>query len=165
MSKSVLRLSLAAVALTLGACAHQPGPRYGHGGVQDTPPIYSPSRHGEPRVEYGQVAGIETVQAERRGGSTGAGGVIGAVAGAVIGRQFGNSGDGRATGTVLGALGGAVLGDTIERQQRGGGGGSTVYRVSVQLERGGMRAFDFQSVGDLRVGDRVRVENGQMYRL
>ena len=164
MSKTVLRLSLAAVELTLGACAHQGGPRYGYGGVQDTPPVYSPSRHGEPRVEYGQVAAIETVQGERRGGSTGAGGIIGAVAGAVIGRQFGNSGDGRATGTVLGALGGAVLGDTIERQQRGERG-SGVYRVSVQLERGGMRAFDYSSVGDLRVGDRVRIENGQMYRL
>lgn len=159
MSKTVLRLSLAAVALTLGACAHQPGPRYGG----DNPPIYAPSRHGEARVEYGQVAGIDTVQTDRRGGSTGAGGVIGAVTGAIIGRQFGNSSGGRATGTVLGAMGGAVLGDTIERQQRGGG--ASIVRVSVQLERGGLRTFDFQTVGDLRVGDRVRIENGQMYRL
>lgn len=158
MNRLLARLAIVGLAAALAACANQP-----YRGAQDNTPIYAPSRHGDARVEYGYVSAIDTVQSDRRGSSTGAGGLIGAVAGAAIGRQFGNSGSGRATGTVLGAFGGAILGDTIERQQNGGGG--TVMRVSVQLERGGTRAFDYASVGDLRVGDRVRIENGQMYRL
>jgi outer membrane lipoprotein SlyB len=149
----------AVVGLSLGACAYQP--------VQappplDNPPVYSPSRGTEPQLLYGVVGAINQF-ADRRapGTGSGAGALIGGVAGAIIGRQFGNSGDGRATGTVLGAFGGAILGDHIEREQ----GGRTIVRVSVNLERGGTRSFDFSNVGDLRVGDRVRIENNQLYRL
>ena len=31
-------------------------------------------------------------------------------------------------------------------------------------ERGGARAYDLPSSGDLRVGERVRIENGQLFR-
>jgi uncharacterized protein YcfJ len=53
--------------------------------------------------------------------STGAGGVMGAIAGGAVGSQIG-SGTGRGVATVLGVLGGAVLGDRIE------GGGATQYQ-------------------------------------
>ena len=38
------------------------------------------------------------------------------------------------------------------------------YRVSVQTDNGGFRAFDVPSPGDLRIGDRVRIDNGQISR-
>jgi outer membrane lipoprotein SlyB len=144
--------------MLLGACAYQP--------VQapplDNTPVYSPARNAEPQVQYGVVGAINQVDDRRPPGTgSGAGALIGGVAGAVIGRQFGNSGDGRATGTILGAFGGAILGDHIEREQAG----RMIVRVSVNLERGGSRSFDFSSVGDLRVGERVRIENNQLHRL
>ena len=39
------------------------------------------------------------------------------------------------------------------------------YRVSVQLDHGGYRVYDVSSPGDLRIGDRVRLYNGQISRL
>ncbi|KQT13569.1 glycine zipper 2TM domain-containing protein [Ramlibacter sp. Leaf400] len=53
--------------------------------------------------------------------TTGAGGVMGAIAGGAIGSQIG-SGGGRGAATVLGVLGGALLGDRVE------GGGATQYQ-------------------------------------
>ena len=41
---------------------------------------------------------------------------------------------------------------------------SPIYRVSIQTDQGVMRVYDVPSTGDLRVGDRVRVENGVIYR-
>ena len=39
------------------------------------------------------------------------------------------------------------------------------YRVSIQTDNGAYRAFDVPSPGDLRVGDRVRIDNGQISRI
>jgi hypothetical protein len=41
---------------------------------------------------------------------------------------------------------------------------SPVYRVSIQTDQGAMRVYDVPTTGNLRVGDRVRVENGVIYR-
>jgi hypothetical protein len=38
-----------------------------------------------------------------------------------------------------------------------------VYRVWVQTDSGVMRTYDVSTVGDLRPGDRVRIENGVIY--
>lgn len=54
--------------------------------------------------------------------TTGAGGVMGAIAGGAIGNQIG-SGGGRAAATALGVLGGVILGDRIE------GGGQPQYQT------------------------------------
>jgi hypothetical protein len=39
-----------------------------------------------------------------------------------------------------------------------------VYRVAVQTDSGAMRTYDVSATGDLQPGDRVRVENGVIYR-
>ena len=39
-----------------------------------------------------------------------------------------------------------------------------VYRVTVQMDNGAMRYYDVPASGDLRIGDRVRVDNGVIYR-
>jgi uncharacterized protein YcfJ len=58
-----------------------------------------------------QVCGYQPVAVQQP--NSGAGGVIGALAGGAIGNQFGHGG-GRAAATVLGVVGGALLGNQIE---------------------------------------------------
>jgi hypothetical protein len=41
---------------------------------------------------------------------------------------------------------------------------SPVYRVNIQTDQGAMRVYDVPTPGALRVGDRVRIENGVIYR-
>ncbi|KAB7566058.1 glycine zipper 2TM domain-containing protein [Verminephrobacter sp. Larva24] len=164
-SRSCIRcgtvVGAAAVLCTLAACGHQraaPPAMY--------PGAYSIPAHpaGPAATEYGRIANIQVLPARPRQGQTsGAGAVLGAVVGGVLGNQIG-AGTGRAAATAVGVLGGAVAGDAIEsRQQReeyvpGG------YRLFVQLDRGGQRAYDVSSPGDLRIGDRVRLYNGQISR-
>jgi uncharacterized protein YcfJ len=51
---------------------------------------------------------------ERSERSVGAGTVLGAIIGGVVGHQFGNSGRGRDHGTVAGVIGGGIIGNMIE---------------------------------------------------
>lgn len=135
-------------------------------------PVYQTSRYPYqpvqpaaqgPYVEYGVVANIEVMRSQTAGAPTSGGGAIaGGVVGGVVGNQFGG-GTGRAAATALGVLGGALLGNSIEANNNGPRVYET-YRVSVQTDNGGYRAFDVPSPGDLRIGDRVRIDNGQISR-
>ena len=138
----------------------QPAPTYGGypSGTYQTAPVAS--------VEYGRVTNVEMVYAgtQARTGNSTAGTVIGGVVGAALGNQIGH-GDGRAAATVLGAVGGAVLGNQIAKNRDGTYATTNpVYRVTVQTDQGQWRTFDVSATGDLRVGDRVRVDNGVIYR-
>jgi len=145
-------LSVAAVAslAVLGACASTPGR---HDGVADAPIVSSPV-YGE----YGQVTSIDVIPIASR--PSGAGAVIGAVIGGVLGNQFG-SGSGRALATGAGVVGGAVAGNAVEGRNKRD---DEIFRVGVRLDSGVQRYMDFHRVDDLRVGDRVRFDNGQLYR-
>jgi outer membrane lipoprotein SlyB len=119
-------------------------------------------------VEFGRVSNIELVQAPSGATSSGnstAGTLIGGAVGAVLGNQIG-SGSGRAAATVLGAVGGAVVGNQIAKNRDGSYNSPTgaVYRISVQTDNGQWRSYDVGATGDLRVGDRVRIENNVLYR-
>lgn len=142
--------SLSALAL-ITACSSNP-PR---NDAYVSPPVSS--NYGA--VQYGNVSGIEVVGAGAR--TSGGGAVLGAVLGAVVGNQIG-AGSGRAAATGLGAIGGAVIGNTIERRNKGD---NEVYRVSVRLDDGRVAQFDYQEVGDLRIGDRIKVQDGQLHRV
>lgn len=119
------------------------------------PAYVQPGGYGE---QYGTVAGIRPI-----GGATSPSGVagtlVGAVVGGVIGNQFGR-GHGRDAATVIGALGGAVAGNQIGQNV----GQPSGYRVDIQLSDGSMRSFDMQTPGDLRPGDRVRIDGNQISR-
>ena len=118
--------------------------------VQRQVPVYA---------EYGRVENIGYVQVSQR--PSGAGAILGAVIGGVVGNRFG-SGGGRALATGAGAVGGAVVGNAIEgRNQRDG----EIYRVQVRFDNGSVREFDFQRIDDLRSGDRVKFEGGQLHRM
>ncbi len=108
--------------------------------------------------EYGQVTSIDVIPIASR--PSGAGAIIGAVIGGVVGNQFG-AGTGRALATGAGVVGGAVAGNAVEiRNKRD----DEVFRVGVRLDSGVQRYIDFHRVDDLRVGDRIRFDNGQLYR-
>ena len=109
-------------------------------------------------AEHGQVSSIEIIAMASR--PSGAGAIIGAIIGGVVGNQFG-SGSGRALATGAGVVGGAVAGNSIEGRQKRD---DEVYRVGVRLDNGVYRSLDFHRIDDLRIGDRVRFEGGQLYR-
>lgn len=156
---------------SLAACAPYPqrGPSYPQAQQQ---PVY-PSGGGYYQnqnqqnnaygTEYGRVSNIEALQSQSRGQTSGAGAVLGAVVGGVLGNQVGK-GSGRAAATAVGAIGGALVGNTVEGHNNPQGGYEQGYRITIQLDQGGLRAYDVSSPGDLRMGDRVRLYNGQISR-
>jgi outer membrane lipoprotein SlyB len=153
VTASVLALS------ALTACV-APQPIYETGRYPYQPP--QPVARG-PYVEYGQVANIEVVRSQTSGaGTSGGGAVAGGLIGGVVGNQIGHGG-GRAAATALGLVGGALLGNSIEANNNRPRAYES-YRVSIQTDNGAYRAFDVPTPGDLRIGDRVRIDNGQISR-
>lgn len=106
---------------------------------------------------YGVVESIDMANAQ--GGGVGVGAIAGGVVGGLLGNQVG-SGRGRTAATVAGAVGGAVAGNQIEQRRNQ----QPAYNVRVHLDDGSYRTVTQDSVADLRVGNRVRIENGRVYR-
>lgn len=112
---------------------------------------------------YGVIESIEMTPGESggiAGSGIGAGTVIGGVVGGVLGHQVGK-GTGKDVATAAGVVGGAVVGHEIEKRNQQQ---QNVYRIRVRLDNGGSQTMTQQSINDLRVGDRVRIENGTLYR-
>ncbi|HXD42523.1 MAG TPA: glycine zipper 2TM domain-containing protein [Ramlibacter sp.] len=166
--RSSVRLLSAASAVTvsalLAACG-APAPYANN--FQQSPPPYSsyPAAPAQPvaAVEYGRITNVSMVSAGNAPAPNRnvAGGVLGAIVGGLLGNQIGHGG-GRGAATVLGAAGGAVVGSNIgaSREQNVS---YPVYRVTVQTDQGFLRTYDVNATGDLRIGDRVRIENGVIY--
>jgi outer membrane lipoprotein SlyB len=151
-----------ALAAVLSACSSTP--LYGPSATYPStyPSTYPTTTAAPASLEYGRVTNIEFFQGgAARSGVNVPGALIGAVAGAVLGNQVGG-GSGRDVATVLGGVTGAAVGSQVGRQSVGPT--DPVYRVSIQTDQGGFRSYDVPATGDLRVGDRVRVENGVIYR-
>lgn len=105
---------------------------------------------------------IDSIQVTRGQASTsGAGAVVGGLIGALAGNQVG-SGSGRTAATVAGAVGGAVVGNNVENNRNANG--ADMYQINVRLDNGEYRSIMQDSVYDLRVGNRVRVVDGRVYR-
>lgn len=107
---------------------------------------------------YGVVQSIELVRQERSG--VGLGTVAGAVVGGVLGNQVG-AGRGNTAATIVGAAGGAYVGHELESRQQAN---ADAYRITVRMENGAYQTLTQSTNGDLRVGDRVRIENGVLQR-
>jgi outer membrane lipoprotein SlyB len=156
-SSASLAAVAAASAILLSAC----GPHNGEpvaGSATDTAqaaPVPKKTAEVPPvdKATVGEVRSIEPIT--ERPKSTGAGAVVGGV----LGHQVGD-GNGQKVATAAGAIGGAVLGNKVERDRREKVVG---YRVQVRLDNGDTRTFE-ESQSGLRVGDRVRVESGQLIR-
>lgn len=182
-SRLSLSLLVLAAGLGLGGCAHHH--RSGGYGDYDRGG-YGYDQRGGSHVQYGYVRSIEALQArnddryrgersEREADrTTGGGALAGAIIGGVIGNQVGG-GSGKAAATAIGIMGGAVLGNEAERQnnrerdayyERDGRGypGQRVFRVVVRLDNRSEQMFDFERLDGLKVGDRVRLDNGRLQR-
>jgi outer membrane lipoprotein SlyB len=136
--------------------------------VYDSPPVYGYGTYGTygtyprgpvltERVEYGVVEAIDWYR-DGQSTPTGLGAIVGGVAGGVLGHQIG-SGRGNTAATIAGAIGGALVGNQIERSHP-----RDRYRIVVRLDNGAALSFSEVGEGELRVGDRVRVVNGRVYR-
>ena len=110
------------------------------------------------QVDYGTIAAIEIYRASDNQ-PINAGTVIGGIAGGVIGHQIG-SGRGNTAATIVGTIGGAVVGNQIEKNKVQG----SRYRITVKLDSGSSLIVEDTRDINLRVGDRVRVEDNRIYR-
>lgn len=108
---------------------------------------------------YGVIESIQVVQGEAR--TSGAGGVLGGVVGALAGSQVG-SGSGRTAATVAGGLAGAVVGNNVEKNRNAAG--PEMYQINMRMDNGEYRSVTQDSAYDLRVGNRVRLVDGRVYR-
>ena len=108
---------------------------------------------------YGTIDSIQVVRGQ--GGTSGSGAVVGGLVGALVGNQVG-SGSGRTAATVAGAVGGAAIGNNVEANRNAGG--QDMYQINIRMDNGEYRAVTQDSVYDLRVGNRVRMVDGRVYR-
>jgi len=150
--RTLVAATVAAVAL-LSGCASSPS--YNNGGYNG-----GGYNNNAQSMGYGTIESIQVTQAENR--TSGGGAVVGALVGALAGNQIG-SGSGRTAATVAGGVGGAVVGNNIERN-RNAGSGQEMYQVNVRMDNGEYRTVVQDSVYDLRVGNRVRLVDGRVYR-
>lgn len=159
------RLGLGAAALAALTACVAPAPYYQTTTYPYEPaPSYPVVGTPAPYASFGRVVNIEVLQTQSSGTQQSAvGAVTGGVVGGVLGHQVGG-GSGKAAATVLGVVGGALLGNAIEANTRAPRVYQS-YRVSIQTDNGNYRAFDVQSPGDLRVGDRVRIDGNQITRI
>jgi outer membrane lipoprotein SlyB len=149
-TSTIASLVVAGAALLTGCSSTSNAPydsTYGGGG-------YNTSAN----MGYGTIDSIQVVRGS--GGTSGAGAVIGGLAGAVAGNQVG-SGSGRTAATVAGAIGGAAIGNRVEANRNAG---QDMYQITVRMDNGDYRTVSQDSVYDLRVGNRVRLVDGRVYR-
>jgi outer membrane lipoprotein SlyB len=151
VTTTMMALSIAAAAVLASGCATH--------AYMPQPPAQSQGQ-GAPGAVYGTVQGVEVVRAQQQ--TTGQGAILGGLIGAVIGRQIGHAGNGRDGGTLVGAVGGAIIGNEIERQQRGA---HDFQRASIRLDDGRVQTVDLPRGVELRVGERVRIERGEVVRV
>jgi len=148
----VISAILAASTLVAGCAA----PGY----PQATSPYPAPAGQQGAYASYGVVDSIHVVNAQSGPGGIGAGAVVGGLVGGLLGNQIG-SGTGRGLATAAGVIGGAVAGNQVEQRSHQGG---TAYQVGVRLDNGGYQTYTQDSIGDLNIGNRVRIDNNHVYR-
>ena len=143
--KSVIAV---AAVLTLGACAdmNMHSSRTAYPQSTNTGGVYS---------GYGTVQSIELVRRQDNSG-IGTGAIAGAVVGGILGNQVGG-GSGKTAATVIGAAGGAYAGHELEKRNQPQ---ADTYKVTIRMSDGAYQTVTQTSTADIRVGDRVRIENG-----
>lgn len=151
-TKRLKSVAALAAVLALGACADMnsnkaPGSSY----PQSTNPsrVYS---------GYGVVQAIDLVGQSSSGVTAGA--VVGAVVGGILGNQVGG-GSGKTAATVIGAAGGAYAGNELEKRNQQQ---AEAYKFTIRMQDGSYQSLTQASHADIRVGDRVKIENGTARR-
>lgn len=151
MNKFGSVLGMAAV-LMLGACAdmNRPINTSGTGTAYPQSGAYA---------GYGVVQSIELVRQDTAGiagSGIGAGTIAGAVVGGIVGSQVG-SGQGKTAATIIGAAGGAYAGHELEKRSQQQ---TDAYKFTIRMNDGSYQTVTQTTSGNIRVGDRVKIENG-----
>ena len=103
----------------------------------------------------GVVESIEVV----RGSDPGLiGAIVGGVAGGALGTQIG-SGRGTSVATIAGVIGRALAGREVERRVKAR---ESVHKVVVRMENGTRQTVAMETTPMVSVGDRVRIDHGQI---
>ncbi|MFC5472519.1 glycine zipper 2TM domain-containing protein [Paraherbaspirillum soli] len=131
------------------------GQGYGNPPSTSAPPAYQQGYIND----YGVIEAIDVLNTPPSAGIGGA--LVGGVLGGVVGHQVGK-GSGNTLATIAGAVGGAVVGNQLE--QRSSSGGPASYNIRIRMRNNSVQTINVSNPGDLRVGDRVRVDNGQISR-
>lgn len=140
-------IGLAAL-LALGGCGTAPN---------NTGNAYYPqaTNNGGAYASYGVVQSIEMVRQNTGIGGIGAGAIVGAVVGGLVGNQVGG-GTGKTAATVVGAAGGAYAGNELEKRNQQ----ADAYKFTIRMNDGSYQTVTQTTIADIRVGDRVKIENG-----
>jgi outer membrane lipoprotein SlyB len=163
---------LAATVLAAGAfgalsgCGTTNGPgSYGTSTTSGSPTTY----YGDTRTQgvypgYGVIASMDLVQQGNSGGGAGGigiGTIAGAVAGGLLGSQIGG-GTGKLAATAAGVAGGAYAGHTYDNRAQEPT--ADVYRYNIRMQDGSYQSVTQDASAGLRMGDRVRIDNGFVQR-
>ncbi|WP_374264493.1 glycine zipper 2TM domain-containing protein [Zoogloea sp.] len=105
--------------------------------------------------DCGVIENIEAIQ--QKGEGSGIGAVGGAILGGVLGHQVGE-GSGKQLARIGGAVLGGLAGNEAERRYRS----VSHYQITVRLEDGTRRVIEQTNAPAWRVGDPVRIQNGQI---
>jgi outer membrane lipoprotein SlyB len=148
----------AAAVVALAGCA-APGDPYQT--TSPSGPAY-PTYPNQEVARYGYVESVDTVTAERSSAGPGVGAIGGAIAGGVLGHQVG-SGSGNTAATIGGAVLGGVVGHQVEQRVRGNQAAGVEYVFRVRMDDGSYQTFRKETHDGIRVGDRVRIERGNLF--
>jgi uncharacterized protein YcfJ len=136
---------------------NQPTPVYAQNGSQSNAPSQAERVVERACRSCGTVDSINPI--DKAGQGSGAGAILGGVIGGVLGHQVGG-GRGRDAATVAGAVGGAVLGNQVEKNNKS----SRSYEVRVRMEDNTFSTVRYNVEPNVRIGDKVRVEDGRLVR-
>jgi outer membrane lipoprotein SlyB len=141
--------------LLFGACADR--------GAPANPAASNYPQSSANQLQYGVVQSIDLVQQAPQGNNgIGAGTIAGAVVGGILGHQIGG-GSGNTAATVLGAAGGAYAAHALEQNQQAGQA-VNAYKFTVRRNDGSYQTVIQTDHADIRVGDRVQIDNGVVRR-
>ncbi len=158
-SMQIILAGAMTAATLLGGCANSSNPA-APANTSSWPSTSSTSSPSSNFIGYGVVEGIETIKVSDDGNNV-TGTVVGGVVGGLLGHQVG-SGRGQTVATVAGAVGGAIAGREIEKRSQAAS--QEKYLVRVRLSNGTIHTATRSSVSDIKIGDRVRVDNDRVSR-
>lgn len=97
---------------------------------------------------------------EKAGEGSGLGAVAGGVVGGLLGNQIGK-GKGNTVATVAGVAGGAYAGHQVEKNVKK----TQSYRITVRMNDGTDQIINQTTDPGLAIGEKVKIENGNIIRL
>jgi uncharacterized protein YcfJ len=158
MKKTLIAAAVASACTSFGAFAEtftDSAPVVSVRAINERIPVNREECWSEQRRGYEE----RRITRQDNGAQIGAGTVIGAIAGGVIGHQFGNSSGGRDRGTAAGAIVGGLVGNQVDRD-RGGPSGETVEVERRPVTREVERCRTVQEVREVASGYDVRYRYG-----